>query len=162
MSDWPPRWDGPNFKQPGEVRKAGRRRGKARVMREIAAKQLVRREDRYCRFPLCGCDRARLPWEVAHLHHKGMGGNPRGDRSDPGLMIYLCSARHRDAPISLHAGTLWILSLTDAGTRGPCAFYIRQGDQSFEVGRETALHEFEPFTPEQRRVLTELATSLAA
>lgn len=160
MADWPPRWDGPHWKPDGEQKAERQGLRRRRRDKEQDAKREVRRQDRYCRFPLCGCDRAKLQWEVAHLQHKGMGGNPAGDRSDPSRLIYLCTARHQTGLVSLHAGTLEIEPLTSDGTRGPCSFRIRQGDTWVEVGREHALHEFDPFTPEQRRVLIELATQL--
>lgn len=156
--DFPRRWVGPHFKAE-QLERERRRRRKTRLELELTSKRQVRDEDRFCRFPLCGCDRERLPWEVAHLRHKGMGGNPTGDRSAPELLIYLCSARHRTSAISLHAGTLHVEPLSAVlGTRGPCAFSVRLDDAWIEVGRERDdLHDFEEFTPEQRRILLDLA-----
>ena len=92
---------------------------------ERAEKANVRRRDRVCRFPLCGCRALKLPVEVAHcLHHKGMGGNPTGTRSTRAGMILLCRHRHRDGAVSWHHGTLRAQPLTDAGTNGPVAWEV--------------------------------------
>ena len=144
-----------------KVRKAIAR--KPQVSKERANMDAVRREDKYCRFPWCGCRKFKLTLHVAHLHHRGIGGNPKGDKSDPSKMILLCSARHRENAISLDRKTLRIRPLTDKGTRGPCAFdvdmrtYRGQGGESewSEVARETALHDISaPGLDEQDVLLT--------
>jgi hypothetical protein len=130
---------------------------------ENSHKDEVRKRDRYCRFPLCGCDTFKLSRHVAHLRHKGMGGNPAGDRSGASHMILLCSARHKDNQVSVDQGTLRIVPLVrKKGTAGPCAFYIEatvlgSPGKWLEVGHETAPHIFEPFTVTQRGVLRTLA-----
>lgn len=138
---------------------------------EMSAKQQVRTLDRYCRFPKCGCRRTGHALAVAHMQHKGAGGNPRGDRSTLAGLILLCAPRHRENPVSLDKGTLKITPLTELGTRGPCAWYVEvkalklkvpapmPGLQVlwFCVGIETAPHMFEPFTPDQAYVLGHLA-----
>lgn len=68
----------------------------------------------------------------------------------------------------MHGAGLYVKPLTDAGTAGPCAFYVDmvrmmskvKGARArwFEIGRETGLHAFEPFTPEQKTLLRRLAT----
>lgn len=77
-----------------------------------------------CRVPMCGCYRLRRPLEVSHQTHKGMGGNPRGDRSMADQMIRLCIDRHQDSVISRHRGTFAIEPLTPEGTFGPVRFWI--------------------------------------
>jgi hypothetical protein len=139
--------------------------------RERGAKTAVRRRDRRCRFPFCGCQRLGLRLEVAHADHKGMGGNPEGDRSTPDRMILLCTHRHQDGAVSLHKGTLWAKPLTPAGYDGPVAWYV-DADTLFagmyryvakaarwaEVGRERAVGVLEEglLTPQQRRILEKL------
>lgn len=164
-ASWPPRWTSSQFKQPGSLKVRRALERAPRKEREDTAKAKVRREDGYCRFPLCGCKRAGLARHVAHLTHKGAGGNPKGERSDSKLMIYLCAARHRENRISLDRKTMRVKPLTPAGTRGPCAFEIDVRELQepcwtcrwFEVARETARHVFAPMTTEQRRLLEQLA-----
>ena len=164
---FPRRWDKPQFK---ESRSAKVERFKRRLETkgdEEKEKREVRLRDKYCRFPLCGCRRMNLARAVAHDRHKGMGGNPACDRSKAAEMILLCSARHRENVIAWDRGTIRILPLTSLRYAGPCAFVIdlpasiaamREGRKRWiEVGRETALHVFEPFTPEQERILKALA-----
>lgn len=143
----------------------------ARLTRESAAKGAVRRRDRRCRFPLCGCKKLRLRLEVAHADHKGMGGNPAGDRSTADRMILLCTHRHQDGQVSLHKGTLWARPLTLAGYDGPVAWlidadtlfagmyrYVARSARWAEVGVERAVGVLDEaaLTSQQRRVLEQL------
>lgn len=166
---FPARWaPGPHFKKPiaAKVTKGLERRKVTAA--EDDSKRAVRLRDGFCRFPLCGCKRFNLARAVCHSRHKGMGGNPKGDRSKPPLMILLCSARHRENVISVDRGTLVVTALTDKGLGGPCSFWIDPRalaagkptgrERWIEVGRETgALHQFEPFTPAQQAILDRLA-----
>lgn len=159
------------FKDPPLSRKVKRAlKGREHKAAEDDEKTTVRKEDGYCRFPSCGCRRFKLALHVAHLEHKGMGGNPAGDRSQAAKMILLCSARHRENVIALDRGTLRIRPLTAAGTRGPCAFDVdvptlaRLGLATFaskivwfELARERGgRHSFEVATHEQAIVLAKL------
>jgi len=112
-------------KPPGPTAKARAKRALGLKARENANKQLVRDRDEYCRFPLCRCRFRGDPLHVSHQRHKGMGGNPAGDRSVPWLMILLCAARHREAPISIDRGTLRWRPLTLAGAGGPVAWDVQ-------------------------------------
>jgi len=116
----------PNFKGRRITTKMARAK-KAAVNRkaEREAKAIVRARDRVCRFP--GGNHA-WPLEVAHLQHKGMGGNPAGDRSVPEKMILLCRGHHQSGPVSLHRGTLKVEPLTDAGTNGEVRFHAWRPD----------------------------------
>jgi hypothetical protein len=155
---WPPRWHEPQWKpQRGTAKDEAEQRRARREQREAEAKANVRRRDRYCRFPLCGCDRERLARHVAHARHKGMGGNPLGERSDPEQMILLCSARHRESVYSFDKGTVEIAPLTPLGFAGPCVFTVLWLGDWHLVGREERIHEFQPFDPEQRHLLRKLA-----
>lgn len=164
---WPPRWKpGVHFKQPIVLKVQRHAKATKRAGKERREKDVCRDRDKYCRFPLCGCRKFKLPLESAHAtQHKGMGGNPKMDRSKPDKLITLCNARHRRLPISMHAGTLRVIPLTTAGTAGPCAYSIdvrALRDPAwtcrwYEVGREMERHSFEPFTIEQRRLLKQLA-----
>jgi hypothetical protein len=164
---WPPRWEKPHFKTPlsRKVVRVLKRRAAATL--EETEKAKVRRRDRYCRFPLCGCGKMKLALAVCHSEHKGIGGNPAGDRSQAALMIYLCSARHRENAISWDRGTIRIRPLTDQLFAGPCAWDVdlprsieamKKNERRWvEVARERSLHVFEPFTLHQETVLKRLA-----
>lgn len=138
-------------------------------------KAIVRKRDRFCRFPLCGCRKLGLGLvaspEVSHEKHKGAGGNRSGDRSMSTIMIWLCHHRHQAGVISRHKETLRTRYLTDRQADGPVAWEVdlvairlcgaprsaAQVAEWFEVARETAIQHFEPPTDEQRAILRQLA-----
>lgn len=139
---------------------------------EDTNKKAARRRDRGCRFPLCGCKKLKLPLrlEVAHSKHKGMGGNPAGDRSVTELMVQLCDHRHQHGIVSLHKGTLRADYLTAAGfngavswlvdveTLGPGAFACVDAEMRWvEVARESRPGVLEALTGTQQRLLKLLA-----
>lgn len=136
---------------------------------ENANKQFVRDRDGTCRFPLCSCGRLGLRLDVSHAEHKGMGGDPTGERSHPSLMIYLCVARHMDAKISIDKKTLRWVPLTDAGSNGPVAWEVNVGrlsngtiaDQWIELARELWPGKLAPMTDRGRGILERLADELA-
>lgn len=155
------------WKQPmaGKVRKAMARA--PLVSQEQQAMRAVRQADKTCRFPWCGCRRFKLALHVAHaVQHRGMGGNPKGDRSDPSGLILVCAARHRQNVISLDRKTLKAVPL-DArrGLRGPVKWLIdlrayrgQAGAATwFEVAREKAPHDLEYPSLPQQEILNALA-----
>jgi hypothetical protein len=165
----------PFFKEPRvsqKIRNTLRRR--VRTAAEDKEKARVRQRDKRCRVPLCGCGRFGLGLkaggEVSHRRHKGMGGNPTGDRSVAALMIYICAARHKEHIISLDKKTLRWEPLTKAGAAGAIRWLLDAelwreltGQRLtptvggwFELAREAMLGQPEPLTPLQRDVLTEL------
>lgn len=164
------------WKERGSVKAARARRRRQRTRAALEAMQAVRQRDQHCRFPLCGCNQFRLRLEVSHQRHRGMAGNPRGDRSVPALMILVCAARHRENRIALDRGTLRWRALTDRGADGPIAWDIDMtrifvptafmigdrlatpGDCWREVARETAPHRYSRLNGRQREVLASLAT----
>lgn len=162
---WPPRWSTSQFKHDQPNRRVAERQDKLKlVTAERRSKEKVRKRDVTCRFPLCGCKAFRRHTEVSHADHKGMGGDPTGQKSLPEGLILLCPFRHKENRISVDRGTLRIVPNTDARLAGPCTFYVQQSavlpgaaDRWVEVGRETARHVFEPFTPAQKAILTKLA-----
>jgi hypothetical protein len=77
------------------------------------------RDGNRCQFPLCTCAIWPSPVEIAHLKHRGMGGNPAGDRSTADRLIALCRRRHQDSRLSLHHGTIEAVPLSAAGMNGP-------------------------------------------
>jgi len=136
---------------------------------EAKNKTAARKGDDYaCRFPRCFCHRQKIAPAVAHLDHKGMGGNPAGDRSDDRLLICLCPARHRESRISLDAGSMKVRPLTKLGTRGRCEFYVDlnaldkvpaapKRPRWFLVATERELHIFEMFSREQALILDRIS-----
>jgi hypothetical protein len=121
---------------------------------EDRAKAEVRRRDKGCRFPGCGCRRMRLSLEVSHKEHKGAGGNPAGDRSAPELMVQVCRERHKANPFSIDRGTIaWEPVSKRAGANGQIVwrvdvallrYYMEGGRRPdsvrlVEVARETAV-----------------------
>lgn len=105
--------------------------------REDANKAKVRKRDGHCRWPHSDpdlrelCRRSRP--EVAHLTHKGMGGDPQTIRSKPELMIRVCC--HQGAG-SLHSGDRRVTFLSPAKADGPLAFLEKRGSKWVEVDRE--------------------------
>jgi len=91
---------------------------------EDAAKARVRRRDKGCRFPYCGCRQLGLALEVSHNEHKGMGGNPSGVRSNTALLMQLCRERHKANPFSVHNGTIAWEPLTSFGANGPVRWLV--------------------------------------
>jgi hypothetical protein len=163
---FPVRWDKPHFKEPVSKKVIRGLKRKGLKDTEDANKRIVRRRDKFCRFPLCACKRFNLALHVAHAEqHKGMGGDPAGKRSLPTGMILLCSARHKENAVALDRGTLRIRPLTNEQYAGPCAFEVdscalrprSKKGHWIEVARETTLHIFALFTQEQRAILTTLA-----
>lgn len=161
-----------NWKPTRTARKKDEHETKAgRRLKENKAKTAVRFRDKRCRFPLCGCSKIRVRCEVSHDKHKGMGGNPAGDRSITELMVYLCFTRHQDSRISRHAGTVRAEYLTEKGFDGPVAWHadkdaleaagvvgVPQGVNLWiEIAREKAINELEPLTDVQRHILEQLA-----
>lgn len=137
---------------------------------EDGNKAKVRKRDGYCRFPLCGCKAFKLRLEVSHAEHKGAGGNPKGDRSTPDKLIYLCVARHQANRIAVDRGTLRWRPLTKRGSAGPVAWFVdvrgldplrlELTPKWVEVARETARHVYAPITAPNRVLLEQLATMI--
>ncbi len=169
-STWPPRWTGPQFKEP--IAKKVTRGLKRRAAKNAEDEQMraARRRDKYCRFPLCGCKAFALRLEVAHLHHRGIGGNPKLDRTTPDILMLVCSARHKENRMSLDRGTIRWQPLTDQGADGPVAWAVDvaafngrptvKHARWVEVAREVAPHVYLPFHEDQRRILEQLKAML--
>lgn len=116
----------------GTAKAARRERTRQARKQERDAKAEVRRRDKTCRFPLCGCRRGGYALHVAHGTHKGMGGNPKGDRSTAAGMVLLCAPRHRESVLSIDRGTLRWEALTEAGADGPIRWQTKR-EVPFEV-----------------------------
>jgi hypothetical protein len=167
---FPRRVNGPMFKDSAKAPKVARRVRKTLARRlieneEERHKREVRLRDRYCRFPLCECRKFGLALHVSHSRHKGAGGNPKGDRSLPELMVLIDAARHRENRMSIDRGNVKWEPLTKAGSNGPIYWLVNVPAMKdphapakwVEVAREIAPHVYQPFTPKQRAILEELA-----
>lgn len=162
-------------------RAAKRRTGKAG---EVANMRQARIRDAYCRFPVCGCVLSQsLPHrligeliaEVSHQVHRGMGGDPRGERTTPPLLLLLCNWRHKLSKFSIDRHGIRWEALTEQGADGPIRWLIdaekasalsleREGVGLFRtlspwivLAEETAPHAFKPFTEAQSAILAWLA-----
>lgn len=164
----------PFFKDPkpsARVQRALRRID--RDDRENLEKAKVRRRDKGCRWPLCGCRKLRLALEVSHNEHKGAGGNPDGSRSQAPLMLQMCRERHRTNPFSIHNKTIdWEPLDTKLGANGPIRFLVDVNLLNYHleggrprpvraklvpVAEEVAVGVLGPMNDAQRATLTILA-----
>ena len=135
----------------------------------------ARKRDKGCRFPLCSCKKKGYRVEVAHLIHRGMGGDKSGERTEPDILVTVCYPRHQGV-VSLHSGAIRPRALTKKGMDGPIAWEIegpwfltysgnleRRDEYRglwVEIARESAVGVWEPFTEAQRFVLKALAKEL--
>jgi hypothetical protein len=107
----------------GEAMLERRQRRREVTTHEDKEMRAAKRRDKVCRYPLCEYRTQKLSLHACHLKHRGMGGNPKGDRTTRDTLITLC-ARHHGL---FDAGQLDIQVMTDRGTDGPCGFYdLRQ------------------------------------
>ncbi len=160
-------------KPKGPTARARAAKSRKLVIAERVNKEKVRLRDRQCRFPMCGCKNLRIPCSVlkrvptvSHDEHKGMGGDPTGERSQPHRMLLLCKWRHQDAPVSRHAGTIETVYLTEKGNDGPLEWRIDLGAVYpgqyrrhvwFVLAREIEPGVVGALTPQQCDVLDTLA-----
>lgn len=170
-------WDkGPHWKQGRTAMKIAKKKLRGRIKaHEDGEKAKVRKRDKVCRFPRCGCRRLGLPLEVSHnATHKGMGGNPHGDRSLAHLLVLLCRHRHQHGRVSRHAGTMRAVPLSMSGYDGRVDWQIRanianeilgiepamrlqpEAELWVSVGAEMAIGVLGPLEPWQIELLTEL------
>lgn len=116
----------------GTAKHAHRARHAQADTREARHKTTVRKRDGHrSRWP---GDEGQ-PLEVAHLTHKGLGGDAQTLRSIPALMILVSRAVHQ-GPHSLHSGDRRVQFLTPEKANGPIAFLERRGGKWAEVARE--------------------------
>jgi hypothetical protein len=96
----------------------------ARVAAEQKVMQAAKRRDGgKCRWPRC--EFKALAVEPAHMDHRGMGGNPSGDKTQRHKIIALC-VRHHDQFDGRAVPDIDIVPVyAEQGTDGPCAFYQR-------------------------------------
>ena len=121
-----------------ELRKSERKAAEDAAIRE--AKQ---RDGYRCRWPEKHKCRGEL--EGAHVFlHRGMGGNPAGDRTAPELVLPVCAWMHRRGSESIDGKDLKVDAETAAGTAGPCSFWRRT-----ERGWHLVAREILPFVYER-------------
>lgn len=115
-------------------------RKEARAAR-VAAEQKVmqdakKRDGGKCRVPRCEYAKRELPVDPCHFTHRGMGGNPDGDRTTREQVISLCRIHHS----MFDRGDLDISPMTDAGADGPCAYSVRSESGRMEhIATETVI-----------------------
>lgn len=94
------------------------RRRKARQVKSYeraVMNQARERDGNCCRY--CG----KHPGEVAHMSHRGMGGNPSGSRTVAPKLLVLCKWHH----VMYDAAQLVIDPLTSDGANGPLRFQLK-------------------------------------
>lgn len=124
---FPRRLSAEDLKKPvkGAAKASRQRDGRKLKAEETRNKGIAKSRDlNRCRFPLCGCKKSGFRAEVSHDRHKGMGGNPAGDRSLPPGLITMCLPRHQTGVFSRHANTIRNRYLTNDGNNGPVAWDI--------------------------------------
>lgn len=97
------------------------RRAKRVAAEQREMRQAKRRDGDKCRVPRCAYRSLKLPIDPCHFIHRGMGGNPKGDRTTRETVISLCRMHHG----AYDRGDLEIEPLTSDGADKACAFYHR-------------------------------------
>jgi hypothetical protein len=81
------------------------------------------RDGHRCRVPRCEYRRQGMPIDACHLTHRGMGGNPSGDRTTRDQIVSLCRIHHG----LLDQGLMHVEPLTSAIADGPLEFFSVDG-----------------------------------
>jgi len=82
-------------------------------------RQCLALDEHKCRVPRCAYTGRKLPIDPCHKVHRGIGGNPKGDRTTLETLIALCRIHHGD----YDGGRLDIDELTPRGFRDRCDYY---------------------------------------
>ena len=111
------------WRKPAKGEALLQRRAKRRMLDQaerIVMQAARQRDGNRCRVPECEHRTAKLPIDVAHERHRGMGGNPKGDRTILEGLIALCRSHHGD----YDAGRLEIAPVSgkNLGFSGFCEF----------------------------------------
>ena len=85
------------------------------------------RDGKQCRLPGCAYKKLKVTVDPCHMVHRGMGGNPKGDRTTRAMVIALCRVHHG----IYDAGDIRIEPLTAQDFDGPCEFYMRGDNGKF-------------------------------
>lgn len=85
-----------NLQKPlrGEFLAERRQRSKDKSAAEQKIMRQAKRRDGGCRYPHCDCHKLKMPIAACHETHRGMGGNPKLDRTTVEQLISLCGRRH--------------------------------------------------------------------
>lgn len=102
----------------GTALRAKRKRKAKSKATEREIMNQARARDGGCRYP--GCRYLSVPIEVEHERHRGMGGNPNGDRTTQQTVISLCRNHHRQ-----YDDKLFDISTGAHGFDGPARFTRR-------------------------------------
>lgn len=94
------------------------RRAKATAHEKAVMHQARVRDGFGCRVPRCEFKAQKLPLDVAHRVHRGMGGDPTGTRTTLDGLIALCRVHHA----MYDAAQINIDPLSPEGFSGPCEF----------------------------------------
>ncbi len=106
----------------------------AHEQREMQA--ALQRDGRKCRVPRCEYAPRKLPIDPCHLKHRGMGGDPSGERTERKTVISLCRVHHGQ----YDNGGLAIEPLTADVFDGPAAFYRENESGRMDcIGVETRI-----------------------
>jgi hypothetical protein len=98
-----------------------KKRSAERKAAEKKAMDEVRKLDKVCRVPNCEHMPKKPRLEVMHEEHRGMGGNPAGDRTEIHKMLLGCFIHHGE----YDRGDLDFKKLSNKGTRGRLKWYRR-------------------------------------
>jgi hypothetical protein len=115
----------------GSALLARRERRAARVQSEQRAMRAAKTRDKHrCRVPRCEFARKDMPIDACHLTHRGMGGNPSGDRTTRDQVVSLCRIHHG----LLDRGVMGIHAETSLLADGALSFFFTD-DGSFRRER---------------------------
>ena len=104
----------------GSALLASRERRAGRTAHEVEKMAQAKVRDGFqCRVPRCEYRSKDLPIDPAHKVHRGMGGDPRGTRTERETIISLCRVHHGE----YDHGDLEIDPLTDREFDGPCEYH---------------------------------------
>jgi hypothetical protein len=98
-----------------------KKRSAERKAAEKKAMDEVRKLDKVCRVPYCEHMPKKPQLHVMHQEHRGIGGNPAGDRTEIHKMLLGCFIHHRE----YDHGDLDFVPKTEKGTRGPLDWFRR-------------------------------------
>lgn len=87
----------PPLTKPGKGEKLVEHRDKTAKEKAHEQKEMqaaLKRDERKCRVPRCEHAGKKLPIDPCHQQHRGIGGNPSGDRTTRATIISLCRVHH--------------------------------------------------------------------
>ena len=104
----------------GEALLDSRQRRADRVAQEQREMQAaLHRDQRRCRFQPCVYEPKKLPIDPCHQQHRGMGGDPSGERTTRESIVSLCRVHHG----MYDRGEIDVQPRTDRGFDDVCDLY---------------------------------------